>query len=886
MRKAVITKTPEEFVKAVKEGNIPLWNNRKPLYELFESEYVQNSLGKREKLNLKSAYFQEFSQYIEVRDVSGKTLNRARDLEELINSLLEKGLSLSEVFYILSSNDKKELFEFIQNLIYLNVYPRAYTAREVAVRELIENLTSNIDNLLATFGKTIEEISALSWEEEEKNDHKERVLEFLTSLVGLLKKLKRRERVKVGVFATKKSGKSMVVNALLEEEFAPTSLELATPTVIEYHPWDKDFIKVQFQNGEEREFENSLQVKRYLIKEFKKVNLEGEKLPVVKIYYPRRKEGKVDFVIYDTPGPDLAASKHGEFIDEYINKSDVVVFVVDYSKYAQESEIQLLEKIAQEFKKQGKEQTLIIAVNKIDLMYQDTDTEKIRVRVADFIREKLKTLGIDSPIVIPITAMIYFYAKEIAKYYPQITQTDDVKNFFEELEEKILEEEDIPLEDEVIQTTSNFLRYLRTIHRIKKPTYEDLINATGFEGLKRYITYTGLEKALIQRQWFILNEILLKYTQLVNLLEIRKLLASEKLEKLKAYLEEIEQEVKKHSRELKQVERSLERKFYKFLGKLEEKLKERASVLTHELVDKIEVAVTTFMDQKHEEIENLVESIPKTTDSTAEVIALIEQIKGTLLEVKQRYPQRFKEAFNIVLERDIPSSLKSLISKEIEIIPNKLAQEVEREINRKTEEIKGFIEKLNAELHKRFNIEVDFKAPSLELPELEKLLIEELEKTTEKLQKELSAGCLAWVRLEGTYKIKKRSFWDKVFEWNWSEYRVYFYGKKDISEFFEKIHIAVSEKLEDTRREFQTAYENFIRNLIKNLEQNFEEKILKTLDVWKDTIEGLLYNIRQDLERDKKQQEKIKKFLEEAHRVITENLKVFQEYMSYYEKLK
>ena len=77
-------------------------------------------------------------------------------------------------------------------------------------------------------------------------------------------------------------------------------------------------------------------------------DLKGGKIPVVKVFYPRKKG--INYSIFDTPGPDLAGSQHGDFIDEYIKKTDVAIFVVDYSKYAQTEEIKLLEKIVKEFK--------------------------------------------------------------------------------------------------------------------------------------------------------------------------------------------------------------------------------------------------------------------------------------------------------------------------------------------------------------------------------------------------------------------------------------------------------------------------------------------------------------------------------------------------------
>ena len=579
-------RTPLELIKIYREGLIPLWSGEQPLFRILESEEIKR-LSNREKYALKTAYYQVFQKVISAlkEDIA------ANNLEELLNKIADKNLNPQTLEYVVNSNSKKELFELLQNFIYLGIYPTIYTKKELALRKFVEKIKRNLEPIKEGLEKARNEFSKFETSSPILEERKREILKLLDQINEAIETLGDNEPIKVAVFATKKSGKSMVVNALLEEEFAPTSLELPTPTVVEYYPWDEKHIRVEVDKTL-HDFEKPEEVKSFLNQLFKKDNLDlkGEKIPVVKVFYPRKRD--VNYIIFDTPGPDLAGSKHGDFIEDYINKSEVAIFIVDYSKYAQDSEIELLEKVVEGFKKRGKEDTLIIAVNKLDLMYQDEDTEKIKIRVADFIRKKLQELGIEEPIVLPITALIYFYAKKLEKVFPEIKNTDNLRMFFLEKEEELIEdEEEFQISEEVLQTISNFVGYLRSVQKIKYPKYDDLIAATGFEGLKKYINYIGVQKAFLERYIFALNKIVSAYSELRNKIELNKKLINEDADKLEKILEEFEEKLSK--------------------GKLESEYKKLyilADELKHIILNTLENILSKELEDHFNKIANLLEA--------------------------------------------------------------------------------------------------------------------------------------------------------------------------------------------------------------------------------------------------------------------------------------
>ena len=132
-----------------------------------------------------------------------------------------------------SSGDEYEILsELIQQLIYLGLNI------DVRLKSELEDI-ARYERYQMSIKQFEEEINILSQKLDQfKSDDKKR-LNFveeekkkIRTKVGDIKQLideSKHRNLKIAVMATKKTGKSVIVNSLLGNEYAPTSLELPTP---------------------------------------------------------------------------------------------------------------------------------------------------------------------------------------------------------------------------------------------------------------------------------------------------------------------------------------------------------------------------------------------------------------------------------------------------------------------------------------------------------------------------------------------------------------------------------------------------------------------------------------------------------------------------------
>ena len=419
-----VVENKEQLESVAPTGSIIIWKGKEEIDDVLEE--VGNSLDRYTKANLRLCKEVLFKKAVTVNKSNGKRFST-----NSLSELLKTGLPAQEDLVIVESSDVSEAITLIQQLINLGMNTNVLTREEILKKKVIQNYFEH-KNTFKEFLKQFEEKVKNTKSNFDITDELKQI--FLKQLELIEKKLEESsdETIKVAVFATKKSGKSMIVNALLGEEYAPTSQELPTPNVIIYKPHNEKFLKLLYDE-KEINFESADELKKFIRKEFNRVKISGDKLPVMTILYPKRKG--INFEIYDTPGPDLASSQHGDFIDEYIEKADVSVFAVDYTKYAQSSEVELLKKIKDSFEKKGKIYSLVCAVNKLDMMYLDTDTEKIKVRVSYFMERKLRELGFKNFVVVPISAIIYFYLIKIAEYISEIKEVENLRSYLLDMED-------------------------------------------------------------------------------------------------------------------------------------------------------------------------------------------------------------------------------------------------------------------------------------------------------------------------------------------------------------------------------------------------------------------------------------------------------------------
>jgi hypothetical protein len=894
---AKAVRTSLELIENHRKGIIPLWEGNEPLFRILENEEIKN-LSKNETYTLKVAYNQKFKEKVSILNLNIK----ANNLEELINKIGEKGLNPQDLEYIVNSNDKKEYFKLLQNFIYLDIYPSIYTRQELAIRKFIEKIKRNLDTIKISIETTQEQLSNLKSDSAVVIEKKQEIHEILEGIKEAVETLGDDEPIKVAVFATKKAGKSMIVNALLGEEFAPTSLELPTPTVIEYHPWDEKYIRVKV--GEKLEdFKTVSEVKKYLENLFKENNrdLKGGKIPVVKVFYPRKKG--INYSIFDTPGPDLAGSQHGDFIDEYIKKTDVAIFVVDYSKYAQTEEIKLLEKIVKEFKNRNKENTLLIAINKLDLMYHDESTEKIKTRVADFIRHKLQLLGIEEPVVIPITALIYFYSKKLEKAFPEIKKEANIRRFLLNLEDELEENrENISVSEEIFQTVSNFVGYLKTVQKIKKPKYEDLINATGFEGLKKYINYIGIEKAILERYVSALNTIVASYTELRNRIELNKKLINKDTKKLEEILNQFlnklnESNLKKEKKELDLGLEMLKLKLIDTLKNvLEKELEEHVKAIFNELEsekDYIKQQIISYIENSERYVNE------KELEKTKREIT--SRIESGIADLIESYSKKLDEEY---LKKYIRQFLQTSLREHFESLYQETLA-LQEELKQKTQSFKKIletsVEELKEILKREFDVVVDINVPELALSPILDKVIQKFSQLPIDIEENLKLDINNQL-LENIFTVRDRDLLERVavdvkfidlgivrlpiptvkIEDGKYELNV---NKKFIEEIFQKI----KENTEKVKKTLKEQISNFTKETLEEAINNTLEtfyEFKENLQKWEDSIIKPIKALKENISKEMETRRKILEMYENFEEVMDKHMYLIQETINEFEKIK
>lgn len=708
----------KNLVDELNKSNYILWNGDEPLdevlsqlssYEIDPSAKLQANIARNinflssAKLYIKEHSLEQYHGDFESLYDMLKYINEK--LPDLFKTKFEN------VSVLINSNDSKEVIDTIQQFANLKLHPNVWTDEEKVLYATIDNFDKEYENLKSKLLSNIEKIEKYDDIEYESVDGlKKDILIRLGKIKEILETTKDRS-IKVAVFATKKTGKSMVIDGILEEEYAPTSLELATPTVIEYVPHDSNKI-ILIENGRVIfESENVKEVRKYLKEKFEKVNKAGKLLPEIMVKYPKRNRF-VEYTVYDTPGPDLAGSEHGKVIETYLEKSDVALFIMDYSKYAQEEEIKLLEKVIKEYKeKKKKKLSLIVAVNKIDLMYSDQDLEKMQTRVAEFIREKLKVLDIDELVVIPISAMYYFYALTMEKMLPEARED------LEKLDES---------EKTEIHENKSYLSTLDTAKSVLKRHYgvrerigtKHVKELSNFETFFKYADFIAKVKALPEKLKGLFYQVDSTIKLGVNnTLELLKL-----VEKDKEQVEKVFEEYKKQVRDIevvidvnyKEYEESLNKKKEEVKKKLVENLKQLYKALEKEIIDKsndLENGVIELIDKQNF-------STYFEEQATVRIVRFKEEINNVLLEKLKKQAQS--------LYNDIIEELKSHVKRQTDDLKNKLKEILEK-IKESTYELEN---KIKLEFGISINLELPAFVAEPSLGEFEALFEKNLEDLT------------------------------------------------------------------------------------------------------------------------------------------------------------
>ena len=358
------------------------------------------------------------------------------------------------------------------------------------------------------------------------------------------------DEMKIAVAATKKTGKSVIVNSIIEQELAPTSLEQATPNNCVYRRREDQYT-LQSEGGIFRGFgsgkEGAARLRSKLAEEFKKAQKsQGITIPDMNIGYMCKAQGFSSYVITDTPGPDREGHEGAEEIArKAVRGADMAIYAIDYSKHLTKDEATYLQWIFDEFEKNEKYQSLIFDVNKMDMRYQDTGHKSVP-RSLDFIRNELIKINprFKSCILFGTSAMTYFYAlaaeqipgcealaaekglsaalPELLKRYRDSHDEDD----WDEDDDSSGEEE-AANDDSDPKTVLNFLKEtvdrLDTFHNIQARSLDDIKESSGMQSLLSYVGYVAQEKARTEKLNSLMHKIDREYLDIVNLFHFQEL---------------------------------------------------------------------------------------------------------------------------------------------------------------------------------------------------------------------------------------------------------------------------------------------------------------------------------------------------------------------------
>ncbi len=418
--------------------------------------------------------------------------------------LLDREVSIR---IVVESDSREELAFILQQLIYIH-YPLEkvdiFLRKEEQDADKVKRFMKNISSLVSGCNTAKEKLAVLreSVENNEADeDVKEKCLkdvdEAIKSCEEISKKLDKANSVelKFAVAATKKAGKSVMVNCFLGEEIAPTDNELATPNNCIYKS-SKDGLYHLEHDGkdDDRTFETRKEIYKTIKDEFKAAEKnvdEGFTTLDMNIGYVTDKDIFSSYTIYDTPGPNAAGTKHREAAYNALLKCDVAVFAMDYSKHLEENEENYLREVKQTFQKQNKFHSLLFALNKIDTRFNDVNTPKSIVKSVDFIKKRLSDIdkSYEYIVIFPTCSLEYFNAIEAEN------------NGANELSEENPVEEMGKIVNSHKKIKS--LHWLKThcvdnlsyYHGLEKVSYDILKNDSGMPALMNYVSYIANGKA-------------------------------------------------------------------------------------------------------------------------------------------------------------------------------------------------------------------------------------------------------------------------------------------------------------------------------------------------------------------------------------------------------
>ncbi len=423
-----------------------------------------------------------------------------------ITELLEK-LNGVPSSIIVEDNDRGTLAEVAQQLVYIG-YPltsvNIMLRREAKDMQKTKRFMANIDEIAVSIDTAITNIDNLwnQWENshilsEEKQTFLDIVSKARQNCSTIKEKVERAKSVEmsIAVAAIKKTGKSVIVNSMIKGEIAPTSLTLATPNNCIYRKSPDAEYHLTY-NGKRTNYLTAKEIYDIIGKEFKKAQDDTQNalcIPDMEIEYVTDGNNFDTFTVYDTPGPGLAGADHGEAAYKAMAICDVAVFAIDYTKFLTEDEVHFLKDVKNQFNQNQKFASLIFAVNKMDLRFDDANSVKSTVYAVDLIRTKL--INIDDMykdcIIFATSALQYYNTIDCEKHCEDFARSS---NLVDNIRSLIRNQSKGVIQGEMTKLKHIIDNYELLIGK-DKITSDDLKRYSGMPDLLNYAAYICQSKA-------------------------------------------------------------------------------------------------------------------------------------------------------------------------------------------------------------------------------------------------------------------------------------------------------------------------------------------------------------------------------------------------------
>jgi hypothetical protein len=523
----------------------------KELYKFIEELQIDDSYLYVLKV-AKEIYFDEMT--AELRDkVSDSTVrNGINSLSDLLNEIEEEKIMRYQL--VVDTENKNIISDIMQALIYLNIDLEVMMKKEKRDREIVNAFKLGYDKIRTSIINARNAINRIEVIEELKFE-KDNALDILYDIETDLDKAKERN-LNIAVMATKKAGKSVVVNSFLEDQYAPTSLELPTPNTCIYKKSIDNKIRLIY-GDKQLNFESPEEVYKYTYNEFKRVQNDAESACTIEdmeIHYTNNRNAFAAFTVVDTPGPNYAGANnaqsgenmHKKSAYQWIEKSDVVLFLVNYSNYLSLDEEEFFKDIKTQFEKHDKFYSLVVVVNKLDEMYMSECENKSVARFLDYIRRKLHDLGYKGFIVLGTSARTYFDALKVSRIdsdeLDSLKETVDIgrlkgsklRERLKKLKRKYIGKGQMT----VLSFVDDQFEKLECFHGLDDVSLDALKEKSGIPKLMEYTTYVALQKANTELYASLIRSIDEKFVRIRNM-DLIKSLIDAKIEK-QDQIEELE----------------------------------------------------------------------------------------------------------------------------------------------------------------------------------------------------------------------------------------------------------------------------------------------------------------------------------------------------------